>query len=72
LKTFHDKMAHRRKQRGLSQADLGSLVNLSRPTISCIEAGNSEVTLKAAVRIAKILNINLNKIPIGTIDKNGD
>ena len=64
MKWFSLKMKHRREQRGLSQDDLAKLVGVTRPTIANYEAGECEPTLLVAVKIAKVLNINLMRTPL--------
>lgn len=61
---FSEKMAHRRKQRGMTQLDLASLSGICRGTIASFENKESEPSLKVALKISKILNIKLDKLPI--------
>ncbi len=64
-KWFAAKVMQRRKGRGMSCEDLADLLGMSRVNIFHIENGKQKIFLWQAVRLAKILNINLNKIPIG-------
>lgn len=61
---FGDKMRRRRESRGMSQRDLGEIAGIDRASISQYEMGDSEPGLMKAITLAKILNINLMKMPI--------
>lgn len=51
-----------RKERNMSQLDLASLCDLEKTSISRIENGRSNITLKTAVIISKSLDVELSKI----------
>lgn len=51
-----------RKERNMSQLDLASLCDLEKTSISRIENGRSNITLKTAVIISKSLEIELSKL----------
>ncbi|MEK7801619.1 MAG: helix-turn-helix transcriptional regulator [Pseudomonadota bacterium] len=61
-----------RKMAGLSQGQVAKLMNMHRPTISEIEAGNRKVSADEASRLAKILDVNIEwlmgKTPEGASD----
>jgi len=61
---FAGKMSHRRKQRGMTQEDLAALSGICRGTVSLLENFEQEPSLKQAIRISRILNIKLDKLPI--------
>lgn len=51
-----------RKQQKLSQAELGSLLGLSRSNIASYENGNAEPNATKLARIARHFNMNLNQL----------
>lgn len=51
-----------RKQKGLSQQGLAKLVEVSRQTINLIENQDYNPTLALCIRIAKALDVDLNKL----------
>lgn len=51
-----------RKQKGLSQQELAKLVEVSRQTINLIENQDYNPTLALCIRIAKALDVDLNKL----------
>lgn len=51
-----------RKERNMSQLDLASLCDLEKTSISRIENGRSNITLKTAVIISKNLDVELSKL----------
>lgn len=51
-----------RIERNMSQLDLASLCDLEKTSISRIENGRSNITLKTAVIISKSLDVELSKI----------
>lgn len=51
-----------RKQKGLSQQELAQLVEVSRQTINLIENQDYNPTLALCIRIAKALDVDLNKL----------
>ena len=51
-----------RKQKGLSQQELEQLVEVSRQTINLIENQDYNPTLALCIRIAKALDVDLNKL----------
>ena len=67
-KWFGAKVKKRRIGRGMSAEDLGDLAGIGRMTVAHIESGYQKAFLWQAIRLAKILNINLMKIPLGIIE----
>ncbi|MBM7065261.1 helix-turn-helix transcriptional regulator [Neisseria elongata] len=51
-----------RKQKRLSQQELAQLVEVSRQTINLIENQDYNPTLALCIRIAKALDVDLNKL----------
>ena len=51
-----------RKQKRLSQQELAQLVEVSRQTINLIENQDYNPTLALRIRIAKALDVDLNKL----------
>lgn len=51
-----------RAAKGLTQADLAKLVGASRQTISLIEAGAHNPTLRLCIDIARALDTDLNTL----------
>ena len=51
-----------REQMGLSQADLGSYVDVSRQTINSIENGKFDPSLTLALKLIKYFNKPLDSI----------
>lgn len=51
-----------REQRDLSQAALASLVGVQQTTISNIETGYANPSLKTAVRLAKIFGVTVDDL----------
>lgn len=49
-----------REDAGLSQAELGRRVGLSRPSIANLEAGRQDITASRLVMIAVILDLDLD------------
>lgn len=51
-----------RKKQKLSQAELGSLLGLSRSNVASYENGNAEPSATKLARIARHFNMNLNQL----------
>lgn len=60
-----------RKKRGLTQAELAEMVDLSEKHISKIEAGIHLPSISAFLKMIKILNINLDEFGL-SINENED
>lgn len=52
----------KRKAKGMTQADLGDAVSVSRQTIIAIEKGNYSPSLELAFKISRILQAPIEKI----------
>ncbi|WP_016996023.1 helix-turn-helix transcriptional regulator [Kocuria atrinae] len=56
------RMRSARAAKGLTQADLSKLVGASRQTVSMIEAGAHNPTLRLCIDIARALDTDLNSL----------
>ena len=59
---FSDNLKTLRLQHGLTQEKLGSLLHLSRASISRYEAGVLEPSLSTLVELSKIFNITVDQL----------
>lgn len=55
-----------RDERGLTQTELGELLDLTQSNISAIERGDRGVTIHQAVRIARALRISVDELLTGS------
>ncbi|WP_106461498.1 helix-turn-helix transcriptional regulator [Anaerococcus sp. Marseille-P3915] len=55
-------LADFRKKAGYNQAELGGLVGVSRQTISLIERGDYNPSVTVALKIAQVLDVDINEI----------
>lgn len=51
-----------RNEKGLNQSDLGSLVGVSRQTISLIERGDYNPSITVCLKLAKVLDRSVEEI----------
>jgi putative transcriptional regulator len=51
-----------RARHNINQAELGKLVDASRQTISLIERGDYSPSVLLALRIAKVLKVNVEEV----------
>ena len=65
---FSEKLKAARKQRGLSQAALGKLLDVQAKTISNWENGKSEQNLKTINKLCEVLNIPLYSLISKDVD----
>lgn len=56
-----------RKEKGLTQMQLSELVGVKRNTIAMIEIGENKPSLELAMRLAKVLDCNIDDFV--TVDK---
>lgn len=61
---FMARVKKKREKLGLTQHDLAVIAGRSRETIAAIETGQQRVLLSDGVLIARVLGIDLNKIPL--------
>ena len=60
-----------RTDRGLTQTELGEMLNLNQSNISAIERGDRGVTIHQAVRIAKALQVSVDELLTGVSPSKG-
>ena len=58
----NNRMRAARAERGMSQADLAAAVGVTRQTISMIESGNYNPTLRLCLAICRCLGRTLNDL----------
>lgn len=51
-----------REKLNINQQDFGTMVNVSRQTISSIERGDYSPSVTLALKIAKVLNVSVEEI----------
>lgn len=61
---FSQEVRKKRKAIGMSQSDLAFICGVHRATIAGIENGINMPTFARGIFIARILNIDLNKLPL--------
>lgn len=59
---MRNRVREQRTQRGLSQAELGAALGVSRQTVISIEAGRYLPSLPLAFRIARLFDLPIDKI----------
>jgi transcriptional regulator with XRE-family HTH domain len=64
---FKERLRELREQQGLTQEQLGKLINLAQQTISHYEKGLIQPDLETLIRIAEILNTTTDYL-LGTSD----
>lgn len=63
------KIKEYREKVGMKQAELAELVNVRRETIVCLENGKYNPSLRLAVDIAKVFNVQVEDL-FAFVDKN--
>ena len=58
LETFAERVHMPRKQRGMSQKELGEAIGLSHKSISTIESGSRTTTLEKLVILARFFQVS--------------
>ena len=56
------KIKEYREKLGMKQSDLAELVNVRRETIVCLENGRYNPSLKLAIDIAKVFNVQVEDL----------
>ena len=56
------KIKEYREKLGMKQSDLAELVNVRRETIVCLENGRYNPSLKLAMDIAKVFNVQVEEL----------
>ena len=59
---FNNKLYELRKQKGLSQEELASKLNVSRQTVSKWEIGDSTPDMEKLIAISDLFNISLDEL----------
>ena len=65
---FNEKLKAARKQKGLSQAELGKLLGVQAQTIGRWETGKSKPNLKTINKLCEVLNIPLYSLISKDVD----
>ena len=60
--TIGEKIQYYRKQKGLSQEELGQLLTVSRQTVSQWETGQTSPTVDNLVRLKEVLGISVDEL----------
>lgn len=61
-RTLGERIAHRRKQREMNQAELAAKLGMSRTTIVAVEKGERKLADAELVAVAKVLEISVNEL----------
>jgi transcriptional regulator with XRE-family HTH domain len=61
LKQIGKRIAKYRKERNMTQIQLGDLCDMERPSIARLEAGNANATAITLLKISKALNVPVRK-----------
>jgi putative transcriptional regulator len=59
---IHNKVALLRQERGMTQEELASRVDVTRQTIIALEKGNYTPSVLLALKIAKVFKADIEKI----------
>lgn len=59
---LHNHLKEYRAKLKVNQTEMGNLVGVSRQTISQIERGDYSPSITLALKIAKVLNVNVEEI----------
>ncbi|WP_455256617.1 helix-turn-helix transcriptional regulator [Peptoniphilus asaccharolyticus] len=57
-----NKLKELRSEKGLNQQELGSLVGVSRQTISLIERGDYNPSITVCLKLSKVLEVSIEEI----------
>lgn len=61
-KTMNEKMRAARKEKGLSQAELATIIGVSRQTVNMVESGDYNPTIALCLKICKALGQTLDQL----------
>ena len=67
---FHEKLFRLRKEKGLSQEELGNLLRVARQTVSKWESGETTPELEKLMCLADIFDVSLDEL-VGRSEKTG-
>jgi transcriptional regulator with XRE-family HTH domain len=62
IRNIAERLAAARKARGLTQAQLGAMADMTQQQIFGLEQGTSNVTIRTVARVAKVLDVDLNSL----------
>lgn len=62
--TIHGQLAAARKMRGLSQEDLGKLIGMARVSITNVERGDKNISIKRLQKACDVLGFKVMLIPV--------
>lgn len=65
--TFKDRLKELRLEKGISQQDLGNIVNMSKMAISHWESGHSEPSISQLIILSKYFEVTIDFL-VGTTD----
>lgn len=68
LDIFSERVYHLRKERGMSQKELGEAVGLSHKAISTIESGDRATTLEKLIALSQFFDVSTDYL-LGLTDK---
>ncbi len=57
---FSNRLRQLRKEKGLTQQELGDLINVTKVSICCYEKGTRTPTLETLMELTKVFNVDLN------------
>lgn len=66
MQTWHEQMAHRRRELGLRQVDLAELAGVSERFVRLLESGKPSVRLDKVVPVLEVLGLRLELVPTET------
>ena len=69
---FNNKLYELRKQKGFSQEELASRLNVSRQTVSKWEVGESAPDMEKLIAISDLFEISLDELVKGETPKQSD
>lgn len=59
---MNEKMRAARKEKGLSQAELATIIGVSRQTVNMVESGDYNPTIALCLKICKALGQTLDQL----------
>ena len=62
IRNIAERLAAARKARGLTQAALGAMAEMTQQQIFGLEQGTSNVTIRTVARVAKVLDVDLQSL----------
>jgi transcriptional regulator with XRE-family HTH domain len=62
IRDIADRLTAARKARGLTQANLGAMADMTQQQVFGLEQGTANVTIKTLARVAKVLDMDLSSL----------